>query len=207
MTSNRKENTLKSGKGNFDPSLNVPSQKTAKLVKSLNNLSKKSKEALKNLPKFDSRRAEETYKHLKAQEYLDESSLSSNSLDPGFLKERDFDDLGPYQYRSDKSTYKGSYVNGKREGVGISITLEGDVYQGSWVNDVPHGYGRFVQFNGDSYEGDFHYGYPEGEGKLIYFNTKIVFQGGIIKGLKHGRGEEEYPDGSRYEGKRFKSHF
>lgn len=181
--------------------IHAPLEKYAIEVKSLNKLSKNSKQVLKSLPKFNIKKSEEAYTNLKNTN--DENSSSSSNSRHENIPIFDIKELGPFRYLLDNSTYKGGYLNRRREGVGISITEKGDIYQGSWYNDVPQGYGRYIQFNGDYYIGGIRDGYPNGEGKLVFFKTKISYEGEMRRGMKHGKGVEIYPNGSKYIGNFF----
>lgn len=183
-------------------SIHSPPLKIAVQVKTLNNTSERAKKILATLPKFNFKKAKEVYLGL-SNKQSEDSSSSSHSEDRENLKSNDFLEIGPFRYFSDESTYKGSYLNGKREGVGTNVTSYGDIYQGSWVNDVPEGYGLYIQFNGDYYKGEFKDGYPEGKGVMYYYESKISFEGEVVKGMKNGKGSETYPNGCEYQGKNY----
>jgi len=38
-------------------------------------------------------------------------------------------------------TYEGDFVNGKRHGSGVYVSVSGARYEGEWQNDMRHGYG------------------------------------------------------------------
>lgn len=186
--------------------IHSPSPLLATQVKKLNTLSQNARLMVKSLPKFDFEKSRESYLQARIQR-SETNSFSSISLEEEKENKSPSSasttvELGPYQYKSDKSTYRGGYKHGKREGIGVSVTSEGDIYQGSWIDDHPEGYGRYIQFNGDYYLGEFREGYPNGKGKLVYFQTKIIFEGNTKRGKKHGEGVEIYPDGSKYKGKK-----
>lgn len=43
--------------------------------------------------------------------------------------------LGPYRYKKSKSTYKGQYKEGKRDGFGVEIWPDGTIYEGKNLNN------------------------------------------------------------------------
>lgn len=51
--------------------------------------------------------------------------------------------------------YRGSIINGKREGLGVMFYKKNRVYEGEWHNDLRQGKGYERYSNGNKYEGDF----------------------------------------------------
>ena len=51
--------------------------------------------------------------------------------------------------------YEGSFLRGKRDGVGKCTFPEGGIYEGQWKNDKMNGFGKLFYTNGKlAYEGD-----------------------------------------------------
>jgi hypothetical protein len=117
------------------------------------------------------------------------------------------------EYRSDKSSYRGDFVNGKRHGFGHLIAKDGYVYVGDFLNNKPHGEclkfsmvcgrhgsGTFVDgqlhgkgrysdtFDKESYEGDFVGGLAEGIGKITFGCGLLTFEGSFVNGEVKGVG-------------------
>ena len=74
----------------------------------------------------------------------------------------------------DNSTYSGDFKNGKFNGKGTRVYVEGKgSYTGEFLNGKFHGYGkRIYSVQDGSYEGYFIGGRFEGKGKRIYGNGK-----------------------------------
>ena len=67
--------------------------------------------------------------------------------------------------------YDGDIVNGKAEGYGKHIFVDGRYYIGQWKNSHRNGKGILYSKNGELiYEGDFVNGEMEGYGKYIFEN-------------------------------------
>jgi hypothetical protein len=45
-------------------------------------------------------------------------------------------------------------VNGRREGVGIQVYLDGSIFEGYFMEDKIGGEGRFLYADGDAYMGE-----------------------------------------------------
>lgn len=115
----------------------------------------------------------------------------------------------PYGYGKmvypDGASYEGGWVDGKREGEGVSIwgsnagpALEGSWYEGGWKNGMEHGWGIMHYADGRRYEGEWLYG-SAGHG-VIYYPNGDRYEGEWDALQKHGQGTMYYADGSRYEG-------
>jgi hypothetical protein len=48
-----------------------------------------------------------------------------------------------YAKGKEESSYKGSWENGVRSGLGVLIMANGDRYEGHWMNDKKDGPGRY----------------------------------------------------------------
>lgn len=62
--------------------------------------------------------------------------------------------------------YDGSWVNGKKEGLGNYSWFNGQYYNGNWKNDCLQGVGELGLSNRDTFLGNFKEGQIEGEGAL-----------------------------------------
>ena len=51
---------------------------------------------------------------------------------------------GPGSGKRFGQVYKGSFVNGEREGKGVETYPDGDFYNGSFKNGLKHGRGRYT---------------------------------------------------------------
>lgn len=74
----------------------------------------------------------------------------------------------------------------------------GDVYEGGMKLGKYHGKGKYTSHKGWVYEGDFSMGEMSGEGRIDF--PKGWYKGGMLIGVRHGKGEELYKDGARYVG-------
>ena len=96
-------------------------------------------------------------------------------------------------------TYKGDYLNGKREGKGIYTYNNGDIYEGEYKNDLKEGFGIYKYKNGDIYEGNYKEGNYEGKGIYKYHDGEI-YNGEYKKDLRDGQGIYTYKNGNKYDG-------
>ena len=72
--------------------------------------------------------------------------------------------------------YKGERKDGRANGQGINVWVNGDRFEGEWRNDNPHGKGTYTWANGSGYQGEWR------------------------DGRKHGRAVYIWPNGDRFEG-------
>ena len=72
----------------------------------------------------------------------------------------------PMQVMSNGSKYFGQFNsgNGKREGVGCQIWLDGYRYEGWWSNGKINGRGRMISPEGNVYEGHYKNSKAQGQG-------------------------------------------
>ena len=99
----------------------------------------------------------------------------------------------------DGSVYEGSYLEGKRHGIGILRMSDGTVYEGQFEAGQIQGSGVQTQFDGTVYEGQFHNGRFQGQGTLSKLNG-MNYSGGFQSGEYHGDGVLEYANGDVYKG-------
>ncbi|MCW6037856.1 hypothetical protein K4A83_16475 [Spirulina subsalsa FACHB-351] len=73
--------------------------------------------------------------------------------------------------------YRGTIVNGQRQGQGVFYFSEGNgggddnlatIYEGQFSNDRPNGRGRFIYGNDDRYDGEVLNGIPHGTGQFTF---------------------------------------
>eukprot|EP00622_Pseudochattonella_farcimen_P002660 FR737637.1.p1 GENE.FR737637.1~~FR737637.1.p1 ORF type:complete len:226 (+),score=34.92 FR737637.1:1-678(+) len=82
-----------------------------------------------------------------------------------------------------KATYTGSYVDGKRCGVGTMTFPNGDVYQGEWKDNKMNGQGLYrFKRTGDVFDGIFVDGLKEGKGTYEYGEDRSKLSGNWSKG-------------------------
>lgn len=127
---------------------------------------------------------------------------------------------------SNRDSFAGDYVNGKKNGRGTYMYFgSGDSYNGQWKEDMKHGMGRmeykgkgregeyqgywendrrhgegvFTYQNGDTYSGWWRFGNKEGKGTFTSKATGMKLVGDWANGeMTHGRWI--YPNGFYYEG-------
>lgn len=104
-----------------------------------------------------------------------------NNEDQANTECREIDDKEVECHYKNGESYKGGFVNGKKNGNGTLNTMSGSIYVGEFRDDKRHGHGVFYMFNGGRFEGE-------------YENDCIT-----------GRGSIYWPDGNRFHGE-FRSH-
>ena len=87
--------------------------------------------------------------------------------------------------RKDGSSYEGTFVNGKRDGIGTISLKNGDRFTANWKQDTI--VGKAVYSNGDEYDGEWENHQRNGSGKMKYANGNI-YTGGWYKDSQHGEG-------------------
>jgi hypothetical protein len=103
------------------------------------------------------------------------------------------------------NVYEGNWVNGIRDGQGITTYNDGDIYEGNWKNNDIHGKGIMKYADGSSYDGEWKNG-DRIKGNLIDKDGYILigngdkYRGGMVNGVRNGKGEMIYKDGSSYVG-------
>jgi hypothetical protein len=106
--------------------------------------------------------------------------------------------------------YIGSIIDGKREGIGIFIYVNGKRYEGEWKNDKIDGRGIMFYKNGDKYDGYFANNKKEGKG-TYYYNNGNTYVGDWKNDKKGGKGifygkEGQRKMGDYFEGKPIGKH-
>jgi len=97
--------------------------------------------------------------------------------------------------------YDGEFVDGRREGTGIMMQVNGDRYEGEWKDGQLHGFGKAIKAK-YVYEGDFVNGEKDGVGVITYDNG-AKYEGGFKDGNKHGFGKDFLANGQTWEGEYF----
>ena len=86
--------------------------------------------------------------------------------------------------RNGVGRYEGNFTNGKLDGFGIYLWLNGDRYEGEWRDGDLNGKGIFSWSNGTSYEGGWKDGRKHGYGKIR--SSEVVYEGEFIDGYISG---------------------
>ena len=71
------------------------------------------------------------------------------------------------------------FSNGKKNGSGTWLGINGDKYQGEWTNDIVNGKGKLISANGSIYDGEWRHGKKSGKGKFIN-NNGSTYEGIFI---------------------------
>jgi hypothetical protein len=102
---------------------------------------------------------------------------------------------------SDGSYYFGEVVNGKREGQGEYYSAnDKSSYKGCWKAGLKQGKGTLTFSNGSAYEGEFENGLREGQGKMKYPSGN-EYEGSWKKDKKEGQGTMHWISAfEKYEG-------
>lgn len=75
-----------------------------------------------------------------------------------------------FERLEDGTLYKGSLVNGKKNGTGTWKRSDGSMYTGAFSENQPNGFGTYTFSNGSTYTGNFVNGFREGKGKMVFTN-------------------------------------
>jgi len=67
---------------------------------------------------------------------------------------------GPVFYEIERSTFRGCFSKGQRNGLGISIYEDGSLYYGLWKDDKRHGIGAFIFHDSELFIGEFINDFP-----------------------------------------------
>ena len=92
------------------------------------------------------------------------------------------------------------------DGEGTHIYPDGSKYVGNFQNGFKHGKGTLTwDGNNGKYVGDFKNGFKHGKGSYALYEEDnhlpyLYYDGEWKYEMRHGDGEEEYPDGSKYIG-------
>ncbi|KEG09199.1 hypothetical protein DQ04_05631040 [Trypanosoma grayi] len=90
--------------------------------------------------------------------------------------------------RSDKDAYEGTWMDGRRQGVGTTLLPNGDVVRHTWHQGAPQDGEVLCKYhNGDTYDGEWKDGRRCGKGTQRYANGAI-YVGEWANDKPHGRG-------------------
>lgn len=95
--------------------------------------------------------------------------------------------------------FQGELINGKKEGKGLLIDLNGDIFEGIFINDKKEGFGVYLFESGKKYVGQFKNDVLDGIGSYFFINGSEYY-GEINETEMHGFGNYHYPSGSYYVG-------
>jgi hypothetical protein len=97
------------------------------------------------------------------------------------------------------SEYRGTFVDGKRCGMGLMTFPDGSSFTGCWQNGVKHGEGLMKYKNGDTFSGQFRLNKKHGKGVYLF-----AASGAVLKGEWENNqvvfGRFTHSDGTYYEG-------
>ena len=146
----------------------------------------------------------------KENDYQSQIAKLKNNIDENkFLMNSSFSSSNEKkEYKEGR--YIGSIIDGKREGIGIFIYVNGKRYEGEWKNDKIDGRGIMFYKNGDKYDGYFVNNKKEGKG-IYYYNNGNTYVGDWKNDKKGGKGifygkEGQRKMGDYFEGKPIGKH-
>ncbi len=96
-------------------------------------------------------------------------------------------------------TYKGNWVDGRRNGKGIFYYSNGDRFEGNWVDGKKNGKGTNYLANGDRLEGNYRDGKINGQGTIHYADGER-YEGNFVDSKQNGQGTNYLANGDRLEG-------
>ena len=111
---------------------------------------------------------------------------------------------GEYTYAAKSTeeqeiTYKGSWENNQKNGIGKQAYKDVGEYYGYWKDGQRHGEGVMTYKNADIYSGMWANGKKDGQGTYIFDETKEKYVG-MFKNGNLVQGEWRYPNGSLFKG-------
>ena len=106
---------------------------------------------------------------------------------------------GTYTYATG-AIYTGSWEDGKRSGLGRTISSNGEEYVGNYSNNSRSGYGEYSFPSGEVYKGNWSESKRSGYGSLLYQNGVTKYEGNFSDGKINGFGIKTYYNGAIYEG-------
>lgn len=87
----------------------------------------------------------------------------------------------------DKSSYEGTFVNGKLSGMGIYTNTYGQIFSGNFVDGDLNGNGKMIGTDVEQYDGNFKNTLPDGYGVLKLKDGR-VYKGNWTDGKQNGNG-------------------
>jgi len=106
---------------------------------------------------------------------------------------------GTYFYRNSRDTFKGTFADNKKIGMGRVNFKAGGYYHGYFEDGKRHGEGTFQYPNKDIYSGMWKDGKRHGKGTYVYADTKYELKGTWKEG-QIVQGTWTFTDGTRYIG-------
>eukprot|EP00744_Colponema_vietnamica_P017701 GILI01024903.1.p2 GENE.GILI01024903.1~~GILI01024903.1.p2 ORF type:complete len:459 (+),score=59.82 GILI01024903.1:36-1412(+) len=86
-----------------------------------------------------------------------------------------------------EGVYRGDFRDGKIQGLGEYVYVDGHVYRGEWKQELYHGTGTYLYPSGTKYDGVWRAGLEHGRGTKVSRNGD-VYSGEWVSGRKHGTG-------------------
>jgi len=94
------------------------------------------------------------------------------------------------------ATYTGPLRDGKPEGSGTWLRLDGSSYEGEFKDGLPSGHGMLKSERGDLYDGAFANGYAYGKGTMTFSRGKMKsYDGEVVNATPNGAGVLTTRDG------------
>ena len=91
------------------------------------------------------------------------------------------------EHYEEGSIYIGTFLNGKKHGIGVYKWKDKSSYEGEWTNNYINGYGKYIYSDGSVYNGAWYYNRMEGLGEYTFVSKKKYF-GYFKNNLKTGFG-------------------
>ena len=91
------------------------------------------------------------------------------------------------EHYEEGSIYTGTFLNGKKDGIGVYKWIDKSSYEGEWTNNYINGYGKYIYSDGSVYTGSWYYNRMEGLGEYVFASKKSYF-GYFKNNLKAGFG-------------------
>ena len=107
--------------------------------------------------------------------------------------------MAVYDEYPDGDTYKGTILNGLRNGRGHYRSASGDTYHGDWEDGQMHGKGTYTTASGNVYRGKFRENRHDGYG-VYQYASGARYEGDYVDDKMHGFGKYYYSNGNIYTG-------
>jgi hypothetical protein len=143
------------------------------------------------------------------EQYFGKTSEFAGDSFKGQMINDQYHGEGKYYHKKADVTYSGSFLKGKKCGLGTQThgkksDFPGRVYRGEFKNSMRHGYGIDTfgdtgKWANDKYEGNWINDEKHGKG-TYYWNDGGVFEGTWRNDNQHGKGKYVYPNGRVFEG-------
>lgn len=95
--------------------------------------------------------------------------------------------------------YEGQFKDGERSGRGKMVWINRNSYDGEWKNGVMEGRGLYRWLGGNSYNGEWKGGKQNGRGLFKFLNGNS-YEGEYKDGIANGRGRFRWANGDVYDG-------